>query len=83
MWCDVIVAASNLEAADSPVKGKNGYVPAPVERTTASVWLWSWALAVPTSSSKADLAWRYISWTTRPRYAKEAGMKIPGSRRTP
>jgi sorbitol/mannitol transport system substrate-binding protein len=78
MWYDATVGAGLLEADDSAVKGRNGYAPAPVERTTASGWLWSWALAIPTSSSKGDLAWRYISWATGPRYPKEAGTRIPG-----
>ena len=78
MWYDATVAAGLLEADNSDVKGKNGYAPAPVERTKASGWLWSWALAIPTSSSKADLAWRYIAWATGPRYSKEAGTRIPG-----
>ena len=78
MWYDATVAAGLLEADDSDVKGKNGYAPAPVERTRASGWLWSWALATLTSSSKADLAWRYISWATGPQYAKEAGTRIAG-----
>ncbi len=78
MWYDATSAAGPLEADNSPVKGKNGYAPAPVERTKTSGWLWSWALAIPTSSSKADLAWRYISWATGPQYAKEAGPRIPG-----
>ena len=78
MWYDSTVAAGLLEADDSAVRGKNGYVPAPVERTSASGWLWSWALAVPASSSKADLAWRYIAWATGPRYLKEAGSRIAG-----
>jgi sorbitol/mannitol transport system substrate-binding protein len=78
MWYDATVAASNLEADDSPVKGKNGYVPAPVERTRASGWLWSWALAIPAGSRKRGVAWRYISWATGPQYLKEAGARIPG-----
>ncbi len=78
MWYDATVAASNLEADDSPVKGRNGYVPAPVERTKASGWLWAWSLAIPASSSKQDLAWRYIAWATGPQYPKEAGTRIPG-----
>ena len=78
MWYDATVAAGLLDASDSAVKGKNGYVPAPVQRTRASGWLWSWALAIPTTSSKADLAWRYISWATGPQYIKEAGPRIPG-----
>jgi sorbitol/mannitol transport system substrate-binding protein len=78
MWYDATVAAGLLEADDSDVKGKNGYAPAPVDRTRASGWLWSWALATLSSSSKADLAWRYISWATGPRYIKAAGRRIAG-----
>jgi sorbitol/mannitol transport system substrate-binding protein len=78
MWYDATVAAGLLEASDSPVKGKNGYAAAPVEKTGASGWLWSWALAIPKTSSKEDLAWKYVSWATGPEYLKEAGAKIPG-----
>jgi sorbitol/mannitol transport system substrate-binding protein len=78
MWYDATVAAGLLEANGSPVKGKNGYVPAPVQQTKASGWLWSWALAIPTTSSKRDLAWKYIAWATGPHYIEEAGPKIPG-----
>jgi sorbitol/mannitol transport system substrate-binding protein len=78
MWYDATVAAGLLEATDSPVKGKNGYAFAPVDKTPASGWLWSWALAIPKTSSKQDLAWKYISFATGPQYLKEAGSKIPG-----
>jgi polyol transport system substrate-binding protein len=78
MWYDATVAASNLEADDSAVKGKNGYALAPVDKTPASGWLWSWALAIPVTSEKADLGWKFISFATGPEYLKEAGSKIPG-----
>src|SRR3954464_2612264 len=78
MWYDATVAAGLLEASDSPVKGKNGYVPAPVEKTKSSGWLWSWALAIPKTTSKEDLAWKYISFATGPQYLKEAGSKVTG-----
>jgi sorbitol/mannitol transport system substrate-binding protein len=78
MWYDATVAAGLLEAADSDVKGKNGYAAAPVERTRASGWLWSWALAIPTSSKNADLAWSYIAWATGPQYIPEAGKRGAG-----
>jgi len=78
MWYDATVAAGALEAANSPVRGKNGYAPAPVERTRASGWLWSWALAIPRTTDRADLAWRYIAWATGPRYIEEAGTRIAG-----
>jgi sorbitol/mannitol transport system substrate-binding protein len=78
MWYDATVAAGLLEADDSAVKGKNGYAPAPVDKTQASGWLWSWALAIPATSSQADKAWKFISFATGPQYLKEAGSKVPG-----
>jgi sorbitol/mannitol transport system substrate-binding protein len=78
MWYDATVAASTLEASDSPVKGKNGYAFAPVDKTKSSGWLWSWALAIPKTTSKQDAAWKYIAWATGPDYIKQAGTKIPG-----
>ena len=78
MWYDATVAASNLEASNSPVKGKNGYAFAPVEKTKSSGWLWSWALAIPKTSSKQNQAWKYISFATGPQYLKEAGSRISG-----
>jgi sorbitol/mannitol transport system substrate-binding protein len=78
MWYDATVGAGQLEAANSPVRGKNGYAPAPVRRTGASGWLWSWALAIPRTSTKPDLAWRYIAWATGPGYVAQAGRRIAG-----
>jgi sorbitol/mannitol transport system substrate-binding protein len=78
MWYDATVGAGQLEAANSPVRGRNGYVPAPVERTPAAGWLWSWALAMPTTSAKPAAAWRYIAWATGPRYIEQAGPRIAG-----
>jgi sorbitol/mannitol transport system substrate-binding protein len=78
MWYDATVAAGNLEADDSDVKGKNGFAPAPVKETDASGWLWSWALALPVTSEKADLGWEFISFATGPQYLKQAGTRVPG-----
>ena len=78
MWYDATVAAGLLEADNSDVKGKNGYAAAPVELTKASGWLWSWALAIPTSSKNTDLAWKYIAWATGPQYIREAGTRVAG-----
>jgi polyol transport system substrate-binding protein len=78
MWYDATVAAGLLEANDSPVKGKNGYALAPVEKTKASGWLWSWALAIPKSSPDPTSAWKYIAWATGPSYIRAAGTKTKG-----
>jgi sorbitol/mannitol transport system substrate-binding protein len=78
MWYDATVAAGLLEAKDSPVKGKNGFALAPVVKTKASGWLWSWALAIPKSSPDPTDAWKYIAWATGPQYIKAAGTKTKG-----
>ena len=78
MWYDATVAAGFLEASDSPVKGKNGYAFAPVNKTKASGWLWTWALAIPKSSRNPADAWKYIAWATGPQYLKAAGPRVKG-----
>jgi sorbitol/mannitol transport system substrate-binding protein len=76
MWYDATVAASNLEGDNSPIKGKLGYALAPVNKTKASGWLWSWALAIPNTTKNADAAWQYVSFATGPEYLKQAGTLI-------
>jgi len=78
MWYDATVAAGLLEAKDSPVRGKNGFAFAPVDKTKAAGWLWSWALAIPKSSPDSADAWKYISWATSAQYIKAAGTKTKG-----
>jgi hypothetical protein len=39
MWYDATSAAGSLESEESPVAGKVGYAPAPVEKTKSSGWL--------------------------------------------
>jgi sorbitol/mannitol transport system substrate-binding protein len=86
MWADASVAASMLEAADSPVKGKMGYAHMPVDKTKESGWLWSWNLAVPATTKKKDQAIKFVKWATSKEYIKLVGQKIgwstvpPGSR---
>src|SRR5207248_2900366 len=72
MWYDATVAAGTLEASDSPVKRKNGYAFAPVDKTKSSGWLWSWALAIPKSSPDPSDAWKYIAFATGKQYLRAA-----------
>src|SRR5204863_4778969 len=78
MWYDATVAAGLLEAKDSPVRGKNGYAFAPIDKTKSSGWLWTWALAIPKTSHDPADAWKYISWATGPSYIKAAGTHTKG-----
>ncbi len=86
MWADASVAASLLEADDSPVKGKMGYAHMPVDKTQEAGWLWSWNLAIPASTKNKDAALEFVKWATSKDYIKLVGDKIgwsnvpPGSR---
>jgi len=78
MWVDATVAASNLEADDSPIKGQLGYALSPTKVTDASGWLWAWALAIPENAPDKDAAWEYVKWATGPQYLQDAGELLPG-----
>ncbi|GHC63917.1 ABC transporter substrate-binding protein [Streptomyces flavofungini] len=76
MWYDATAAAGSLEAAKSPVKGKIGYVPAPVDRTESSGWLYTWAWGLQKSSRNPDKAWKFISWASSKEYEELVGEKV-------
>jgi sorbitol/mannitol transport system substrate-binding protein len=86
MWADASVAASLLEANDSPVKGKMAYAHMPVVKTKESGWLWSWNLAIPKTTKHQAEALDFVKWATSKDYIKLVGNKIgwsnvpPGSR---
>ena len=86
MWYDATAAAGSLEASDSPVKGKIGYAPAPVDKTENSGWLFSWAWGIEKSSQKKADAEKFVEWASGPGYldlaAKEFGWAQvpPGTR---
>ena len=73
MWYDATSGAGLLEAKGSPVKGKIGYAPAPVERTDSSGWLYTWAWGVQKASRNADKAWRFVSWAAGKEYERLVG----------
>ncbi|GLZ11704.1 sugar ABC transporter substrate-binding protein [Actinomadura sp. NBRC 104425] len=87
MWYDdTVFAGSALKDATPQVKENLAFALAPVEKTQASGWLWSWALSITQSSKNKDAAWKFISWATGKDYIKLAGAKAgwdsipPGSR---
>ena len=83
MWYDASVAASFLEADDSPVKGKLAYAHAPVVKTKESGWLWSWNLAVPANTQHKDAAIKFIKWATSKEYHNLVGTKLGWSKVPP
>ena len=76
MWYDATSAAGSLEAADSPVRGKIGYAPAPVVKTPHSGWLYAWSWGIEQASQKKDKAWQFISWASGKDYEQLVGEKI-------
>ncbi|MGW6275148.1 ABC transporter substrate-binding protein [Streptomyces sp. NPDC055060] len=76
MWYDATAAAGSLESAKSPVKGKIGYVPAPVEKTKSSGWLYTWAWGLQKASRNPDKAWKFVSWASSKEYEELVGEKI-------
>ncbi|MGW5327824.1 ABC transporter substrate-binding protein [Streptomyces sp. NPDC004014] len=73
MWYDATSAAGLLEAAKSPVRGKLGYAPAPVERTGSSGWLYTWAWGIQQASRNPDKAWKFVSWASGKGYERLVG----------
>ncbi|MFF5368802.1 ABC transporter substrate-binding protein [Streptomyces sp. NPDC013187] len=76
MWYDATSAAGSLEAAGSPVKGKVGYTPAPVEKTESSGWLYTWAWGIQKASRNPDKAWKFVSWASGKGYEELVGDQV-------
>jgi sorbitol/mannitol transport system substrate-binding protein len=76
MWYDATSAAGSLEADSSPVKGKIGYVAAPVEKTKSSGWLYAWSWSIQQASDSKDNAWKFISWASSRQYEELVGRQV-------
>lgn len=70
IWVDATVAGGFVNRPqESRVAGKVGFLQAPVASTPKGAhWLWTWALAIPSSSTKAPAAQRFIEWATSREY---------------
>ncbi|MBD0413622.1 ABC transporter substrate-binding protein [Oryzicola mucosus] len=90
MWMDATSAGSFVSnPKDSTVADKVAYTvfPSKGELKNHGNWLWSWNLAVPASSQKADAAKKFISWATDKAYtelvaSKEGWANVPPGTRT-
>ncbi|MEY9847894.1 ABC-type glycerol-3-phosphate transport system substrate-binding protein [Streptacidiphilus sp. BW17] len=80
MWYDATSAAGSLEGSGSPVAGKLGYVPAPVDQTKSSGWLYTWAWGVQKASQHQSDAWKFISWASSKQYEQLVGTTLGWSR---
>ena len=70
MWIDATVAASFVtNPKESQVADKVGFALAPDNGLGKRAnWLWSWTLAIPAGSKKADAAQKFIAWATSKDY---------------
>jgi sorbitol/mannitol transport system substrate-binding protein len=87
MWYDATVAAATVDATGSPIVGNVGFAPAPVDKTAASGWLWSWALALEGASKNQQAAWAFMDWATSKSYiaydaAQNGWAAVPPGTRT-
>ncbi|HTC69056.1 MAG TPA: sugar ABC transporter substrate-binding protein, partial [Acidothermaceae bacterium] len=87
MWYDATVAAATIDAKGSPIVGNVGFAPAPVDKTAASGWLWSWALALEGASKNQQAAWAFMDWATSKSYiaydaSKNGWAAVPPGTRT-
>ncbi|MGI8695802.1 MAG: ABC transporter substrate-binding protein [Mycobacteriales bacterium] len=81
MWYDATSAAGSLEdPSQSKAAGKIGYVPAPVNKTKNSGWLYTWAWGVEKASKHADDDWKFISWASSKSYEDLVGKKLGWAR---
>jgi sorbitol/mannitol transport system substrate-binding protein len=90
MWIDATVAASFVsDPKQSKVANEVGFAPAPCGTTCKNAnWLWSWALAIPSSSKKVDAAEKFVAWATGKEYidlvaSKDGWANVPpGTRKS-
>ncbi len=67
MWVDATVAAGFLANSEAGPDIDYALAPVgPVEKGNA--WLWSWSLAIPSTSEHAEAALRFVTWATSKDY---------------
>jgi len=88
MWVDATVAAGFVsDPSQSDVSGDVAFASAPRAVTDKGAnWLWSWSLAIPSSSDAKDAALEFVTWATSKPYIelvaanKSWGVVPPGTR---
>lgn len=74
-WIDATSAANDVKnPANSKVADVTDFFQAPMEVTNKGTgWFWSWALAIPASSQKQDVAKDFLKWATSKEYFQMVG----------
>jgi sorbitol/mannitol transport system substrate-binding protein len=90
MWVDSTAAAGYiLDHSQSRVADVTGFAKAPIAVTrSGAAWVWSWALAIPKSTPKTQMAKQFLKWATGRQYVNTAGARFgwvlapPGTRKS-
>ena len=74
-WIDATSAANDVKnPANSKVADTTDFFQAPKQATDKGTgWFWSWALAIPASSQKQDVAKDFLKWATNKEYFQMVG----------
>ncbi|GGH38037.1 sorbitol-binding protein /mannitol-binding protein [Cribrihabitans marinus] len=74
-WVDATSAATDVKNPDtSSVADVTDFFKAPQQVTDKGTgWFWSWALAIPASSQKKDVAKDFLKWATSKEYFELVG----------
>lgn len=86
IYYDATSLAPPLEADDSAVKGKIGYVMAPHQKMkTNTAWLWNWAMAInpKTTPEKKQAVFDFMLWATSKDYVNLTLELDPSGASTP
>ena len=86
IYYDATSIAPPLEADDSKVQGKVGYVMAPTQKLKSNTaWLWNWAMGINPKSSDAKkaAAFDFMLWATSKDYIKKTIELDPTAASTP
>lgn len=77
MWIDATSGAGRVyDPKQSQVADKVAFTKAPVAVTpNGSAWAWSWNLAIPASTKKAEAAKSFLKWATSKSYVELVGEK--------
>jgi sorbitol/mannitol transport system substrate-binding protein len=86
IYYDATSIAPPLEANDSKVKGKLGYVMAPHDALkTNTAWLWNWTMGInpKTTQAKKEAAFKFMLWATSKEYIARTVQIDPSGASTP
>lgn len=86
IYYDATSIAPPLEADDSKIQGKVGYVMAPTEKLKSNTaWLWNWAMGInpKSSAAKKQAAFDFMLWATSKDYIKKTVEIDPTGASTP